>query len=425
MTGAPTLLDRHQSDRLAAAKLWLISSEPGTGCANLPYLSVALFALVPVATDRVVAMGVDQYWRLYVNPGWLEAHDIPDIAKEVAHHVWHLLADHASRAADMNVTTHTAPAWRTAADATVCEILPWLADDLRSPEQLGLPKGRSAEEYFAILTRLAVDPQESLRHPADDAASPTNPDASCGSACDGIARPHELPPTALDSPAISRQGADAIRQQVAIEFRNHQSSRGTAPGEWSRWVQQILEPVVPWQQVLHAAVRRGIGWTSGHTDYTYTRISRRQAASGNVVLPALRRPTPAVAIVVDTSGSIDDGLLAQALGEIDGVLATLAVPDSSITVLAVDAAVHTVDTVRSARAVRLGGGGGTDMEVGIQAALATRPSPQLVIVITDGYTPWPGIPPPTPVVAALVGRSRDRLPPTPGWLQRVEVVPDS
>ena len=424
MTGALTLLDRHQSDRLAAAKLWLISSDPGTGCANLPYLSVALFALVPVATDRVVAMGVDQYWRLYVNPGWLEAHDIPDIAQQVAHHVWHLLADHAGRAADMNITTRTAPAWRTAADATVCDVLPWPDDDLRSPEQLGLPQGRSAEEYFAILTKLAVDPPMTPPHPAAGDTNLTSSDPSCGSGCDAIARPHELPPTAPDSPAVTRQGADAIRLQVAIEFRDHQSTRGTAPGEWSRWVQQILEPVVPWQQVLHAAVRRGIGWASGHTDYTYTRISRRQAASGNVVMPALRRPTPAVAIVVDTSGSVDDGLLAQALGEIDGVLATLAVPDSSVTVLAVDAAVHTVDTVRSARAVRLGGGGGTDMEVGIQAALATRPSPQLVIVITDGFTPWPSIPAPTPVVAALVGRSRDRLPPTPDWLQRVEVVPD-
>ncbi|MBK6764187.1 MAG: hypothetical protein IPG68_13320 [Micrococcales bacterium] len=66
-------------------------------------------------------------------------------------------------------------------------------------------------------------------------------------------------------------------------------------------------------------------------------------------MPALRRPLPAVAVVVDTSGSIDDGLLAQALGEVKSVLASLAVPDSSVTVLAVDAAVHTVQQVRDVR----------------------------------------------------------------------------
>jgi predicted metal-dependent peptidase len=182
---------------------------------------------------------------------------------------------------------------------------------------------------------------------------------------------------------------------------------------------------VPWQQVLHAAVRRGIGWGQGHVDYTYSKISRRQQAVGAVIVPALRRPVPAVAVVVDTSGSIDDGLLAQAMGEVKAVLASLAVPDSSVTVLAVDAAVHTVQQVRDVREVQLTGGGGTDMGAGITGALACRPSPQSVIVLTDGYTPWPPVPAPVPVIVGVLGRHRDHLPPTPDWVQRVEVVPDA
>ena len=422
MTASLGGLDRSQSDRLAAAKLWLISADTDAGCADLPYLSTALFALIPVPSQRVASMATDRYWRLYVNPAWVDSTDIHLIAQELAHQVWHLLADHAGRAADMPVTRDTARHWRSAADATVRGVLPWPMPTLASPAQLGLPAERSAEEYFAMLSGLPVQP-DTESHPQDGADAATPPDVSCGSGCDGIPRPHELPANTPDAPSISDYGADALRKQVAIAFRDHQDTRGTTPGEWQRWVEQILDPVVAWQQVLHAAVRRGIGWASGHTDYTYTRISRRQSASGNVVLPALRRPTPAVAIVVDTSGSVDDGLLAQALGEIDAVLATLAVPGSSVTVLAVDAAVHTIDTVRSAQAVRLGGGGGTDMTVGIHAALATRPAPQLIIVITDGHTPWPAVPPAAPVVVALLGRRRADLPFTPDWLQRVEVVP--
>jgi predicted metal-dependent peptidase len=195
------------------------------------------------------------------------------------------------------------------------------------------------------------------------------------------------------------------------------------PGECARWVQQILEPILPWQQMLSAAVRRGLGWTHGHTDYTYTKISRRQAGAGRIVLPALRRPVPEVAIVVDTSGSVDDGLLAQALGEVDGILTSSAVPEGSVTVLAVDAAVQAVTRVRSARDVGIGGGGGTDMGVGIQAALALKPRPDVVIVLTDGYTPWPSIEPRAAVIAVLIGRLRQQLPPTPAWAQRVECFP--
>lgn len=184
----------------------------------------------------------------------------------------------------------------------------------------------------------------------------------------------------------------------------------------------ILDPVVDWRVVLHAAVRRGIGWAAGHSDCTYSRISRRQASARGVVLPALRRPVPRVAVVVDTSGSVDDGLLAQALGEIDGVLASLPVGGGQVTVLAVDAAVHTVGLVRSAATVLLGRGGGTDMALGVWAALATRPRPDLVVVITDGITGWPDRPPAVRVVAVLLGGTRAELPDTPVWMLRVECV---
>ena len=64
------------------------------------------------------------------------------------------------------------------------------------------------------------------------------------------------------------------------------------------------------------------------------------------------------------------------------------------------------------------------MTVGIDAALANKPSPQSIIVLTDGYTPWPDTPSPVPLIAGVLGRVRDQLPVTPNWVQRVEVVPD-
>lgn len=397
------------AERLAAAKLWLVSQSAG----NLPYLSTAVYSLVTVPTDRVARMSTDAYWRLYVNPMWVLATDVDAVAAEIAHQVWHLLADHAGRAMDCGVDAAGRDRWKMAADLTVAEVLP-LETGLPRPESMFQDPNKSAEEYFRLLrARPVTSPPLGL-----------DPDHTCGSGCDGMARDHELPPGNAEMPGLSTQAAEAIRKTVAIEFREHCRTYGSAPGEWGRWVRNILDPVVPWQQVLHAAVRRGIGWGQGQVDYTYSKISRRQHAVGAVVLPALRRPVPAVAVVIDTSGSIDDGLLSQAMGEVRAVLASLAVPDSSVTVLAVDAAVHTVQQVRDVREVQLAGGGGTDMGAGIAGALANRPSPQTVIVLTDGYTPWPTMPAPVPVIVAVLGRDRAELPSTPDWVQRVEVVPD-
>jgi predicted metal-dependent peptidase len=116
-------------------------------------------------------------------------------------------------------------------------------------------------------------------------------------------------------------------------------------------------------------------------------------------------------------------MLGQALGEVDGAIAGLGVPGEQVTVLACDAAVSTVQRVRRAADTRLGGGGGTDMRAGIDAASRLRPRPDVLVVLTDGYTPWPEHPPAgMAVVAALLHRAGTSAPPTPPWAVTVDCV---
>jgi len=145
----------------------------------------------------------------------------------------------------------------------------------------------------------------------------------CGSGADGVSRAHELR-APDDVPRIGSVQAAEVRRAVAIAWSAHRGQRGDVPGEWARWVQQVLNPTVAWEPVLAAAVRRAVAWGSGLTDRTYSRRSRRQSSVQGVVLAGLRRPVPDVALVIDTSGSVDDGLLASALGEVDGALRALA-----------------------------------------------------------------------------------------------------
>ena len=95
------------------------------------------------------------------------------------------------------------------------------------------------------------------------------------------------------------------RRRVAQAVREHAAnrSRGHLPAGWRRWADQTLAaPTLSWRRVLASAVRRAIAHAAGCHDYAYSRPGRRRIP--RIVTPALRRPLVAVAVVVDTSGSM-------------------------------------------------------------------------------------------------------------------------
>jgi predicted metal-dependent peptidase len=180
----------------------------------------------------------------------------------------------------------------------------------------------------------------------------------------------------------------------------------------------VLEPTVDWREVLAGSVRRAVGSASGAVDYTYQRPSRRAASQPGVVLPSLRRPIPTIAIVIDTSGSMGDQELAAALSEVAGVLRGVGIRGNRVTVLSCDAAVHVAQRVTRAEQIELHGGGGTDMRVGIATALDLPQRPDVIVVLTDGFTPWPDEPSGPRVIAGLIGPS---APLPPDWIESVHI----
>lgn len=110
-----------------------------------------------------------------------------------------------------------------------------------------------------------------------------------------------------------------------------------------------------------------------------------------------------VGVVIDTSGSIDDALL-QLFGSHLGAIMTDARPREA-RLYWTEAIVQRVDVARSGQEVRkiiaggAPGGGGTDMEAGIKAALAD--ACDVIVVLTDGYTSFNLGKPKTPVIWAM------------------------
>jgi len=374
-----TALDRHQ---LAAARLWATSRQP--------YLATALCSVQVAARPGIGTVAVDPKWRLYVDPEVAATLDAQELGRIVTHLVSHLLRGHAKRAP-------SPPAhWLLTADCEVNDdlhatgLLPEAAPD--HPDDLDLPTGRTAEWYGANLGSRVPFRRAWL---------------DCGSGADGCRRPWD------GDGGLSERECRLLCKTVAYQTCHHAGRYpGTVPGGWLRWAEQVLRPQVDWRQVLRAEIRRAIASVAGAVDYTCRKPSRRAEAAPDFVLPALHRPQPEVVVVCDTSGSMHEGLLARALAEIGGLL-TAQGRGRQLRVLAVDTHVHAASRVTSARQVALAGGGGTDMGAGIAAATVLKPRADIVVVLTDGYTPWPDRPPPARVVVGVLQPDGH---PHPAWM---------
>ncbi len=387
--------------KIAAARLWAAT--------KLPYLASALFASRIVAQPECRTVAVDNAWHIHADPSIVESLSVEELGKLLIHLAGHLLREHAERAAALRVDEEgDRAAWNRATDAEINDDLakddfvPRLAPDM--PADLGCEEGRLAEAYY-------------------QPAPPGPRHWDCGSGCDGCARPWD------ESDGIGPQQAQLLCLGVAAEVqRHHAQNPGTVPGGWIRWAESVRPSRVDWRRVLAAEIRRGVASVAGNVDYTYRRPSRRAGSVPKVILPSMHRPLPNVAVVCDTSGSMHEQLLARALAEVEGLLARGGLRQTQVRVLAVDTNVHAVRRISRASQVELAGGGGTDMGVGIAAAAALRPRPSVIVVLTDGFTPWPDGPP--KAVRVVVGLLTQPMIPIdhfapPSWARVVRIESDS
>ena len=401
-------MPEHGIEGLAAARLWAAT--------KFPYLATGVFGAQVIADPGSGTLSVDESWRMHADPEVTADWTPAQLGSVLIHHVCHLLRIHGERAQGAGVRPDEAADWIRAADAEINDDLvpaglelpgrPVLPRDLRAED------GLLAEQYFAGIRRQAARTAESQAR-----SGPWLDWLDCGSGADGIPRPGQGQGSEGGLPPWQ---ADLLRRQVAQDVIAHSKQPGTVPAGLLRWAEEVLTPKVNWRAVLAAELRRAVAEVSGAVDYSYRRPSRRSSVAGPVVLPALRRPVPEVAVVCDTSGSMTEDLLAMVLAEVEGLLRALGLA-RQVRVLACDAAVAPVQRVSSARQVELIGGGGTDMGAGIGAAAALRPRPAVTVVLTDGYTPWPAAAPKgMRVVVGLLGEGAPEAPP---WTRSVRVEP--
>jgi predicted metal-dependent peptidase len=379
---------------------------------HLPWFAPALFRCRMVISPLVPVAAIDSHYNIYWNPGavHLIANSTTErqrVLEELAfiwiHEICHVLREHSERARHIQAE---AKRWNYAADLEINDSNwpgtrhPTLFPPLL-PQQYNLPIGKTTEWYY----RQGIKEIE-INLGWDD-----------GSGAHGKPRPWESQDSNKQN--LPEIGRTIIRREVAQQMKAQLA--GKMPGNWNIWVKHTLEPKVDWRQILKKRLSTAIAVGRGsRVDYTYRHPNRRASIYAPIILPSLSgEQHNQLAVVVDTSGSMRGAPLEQAIAEVYGILRQV---HQVVNLIPCDAKDYAPIPMKSAADLRnllkIPGGGGTNMIKGIEAAINLSPAPDTVLVLTDGYTPYPNERYATPVLFGIIGHDHlntSAQPPNPPW----------
>ncbi|GAA1558294.1 hypothetical protein GCM10009804_13850 [Kribbella hippodromi] len=367
--GARSSLTAHSGgrDKWDLALGWFVSSYPLLGALAA---SMTIVAEVEVARgwDIQVAAVNAAAGEIYVNP--LISLTLSEWRFVMAHEMLHAALRHGERVGGRDPYL-----WNVAADLVINGWLLEMGVGTMPEGTLHDPalKGMSAEEVY---DRITTDLRRYRKL------------ATLRGTGLGDVLGHPLPHTGEGARGAGLD--DIYRRALSTGLAYHDSSRGSLPAGLVEEIRALDHPPLAWDAQLAR-------WFEEHVPAvdkrrTYARASRRQSGTPDIPRPGWVRPVelerlPTYGVVLDTSGSMDRGLLGKALGAIASYSRARDVPAARVVycdAAAYDAGYLPVDEIAGSIQVR--GRGGTVLQPGVDLLERAKdfPADGPILLITDG-----------------------------------------
>lgn len=217
---------------------------------------------------------------------------------------------------------------------------------------------------------------------------------------------------------VEGKPSEAQWKRAVASAKDAAKAMGQMPAHLERFVDSLLEAKVPWTDMLQKALTK----TVGKDTTNWNRPHRRRLYTQGVVMPTYSGfGAGHIVFCVDTSGSMSDDELSQALGECDRILADC--NPKRVTLIGCDARVETVielfDGDRLSENIpRIGGGGGTSFIPPFDWCEENGIVPDTLVYFTDTGGTFPTDAPGFPVIWVC---SQDWVEPPFGEIIHLEV----
>ena len=290
------------------------------------FISTIALSLKHVITSDVKTADVNGFVIRY-NPEFIKGQSIAQFAGLMAHECWHVAFQHLSRRNDRDPVL-----WNVAGDYVINHML--------------------TKAGFQIPVGGLLDAQYDEKWSTDQVYDQLNKDQYIPNSETLMLDLNEdgVPEDAgIGSPLVSI----IVRAKQAAEMSG-EAKRGLVPDEILRRIDELLNPKLPWQVILHKFLDRRV-----KEEYSWARRNRRYHA--DTYLPSLHSyGLGHLTFAIDTSGSIEDKELQEMLSEIQGVQQVFT--PEKMTIIDCDAVIHKIHDVDQSTNIldlKFAGGGGT------------------------------------------------------------------
>ncbi|MBD3831238.1 MAG: hypothetical protein IE890_12240, partial [Arcobacter sp.] len=190
--------------------------------------------------------------------------------------------------------------------------------------------------------------------------------------------------------------ASTLAKEVAIR-------KSLMPLGFERLAKKVEAKNIDWKFELYNAINRHM-----RNNYAFMPPNKKHLYRG-FALPSLTSDTLSLIVAIDTSGSIQEDILAAFVEEFKTIMQNF--PAVNIELLIADAKIQGHYSFKNAQDIDfvLKGGGGTDYRPVFDYIDANFPMSSMLLYFTDGDGIFPRIPPSYEVLWALSNR-KDRIP---------------
>lgn len=368
---------------------------------------------IPCAPGCTPTMATDMK-SLYVAPSFVDTIDDKVLLFAIAHEIMHTALEHGSRRGYRD-----AMLWNIACDYSINLTLKdtgfaiWsqaLNDEkYRNDDKLPM----SADSIYNLLQQeMSQKPQPQPGQGQGGQGQPggppqpgNGPPPPGGSGPGQPGGDHHSPmlgdivqPEAMGDPVAEDALRRDIQQRVA-QAANVARMMGEMSASLERFVNEVLDPKVPWTEYLRQYMQR----TVHEAEESWARRNRRFP----IYLPSrYTQRMGEIIFIDDTSGSIGNEEIKQYNGEQAEVAES--VNPERIRIVYCDSRVKGEQVWEMGEfdpaEIKPVGGGGTDMRVALD--YVEQYDPTVVVLLTDGYTPWPAEEPDFPLIVCCTTEAK-------------------